>query len=44
MWQLILSAAVRIALWAASHPDEIKKVIDVIHAAKEAAKEKKAGV
>ena len=38
MWSKILRTAVRVALWAASHPDEVRKVIDAIQAAKDAAK------
>ncbi len=34
MWASILKIAVKVALYAANHPDEVKAVVDVVHAAK----------
>jgi hypothetical protein len=37
MWTLIGKYAIKIALYALQHPDSVKQVVDVVHAAKDAA-------
>lgn len=35
MWSTIVKIAVKLALLAAEHPDEVKAVVDAVHAAKQ---------
>lgn len=36
MWATIVKYAVKIALWAAEHPDQVKDMIDTVVSAKQA--------
>lgn len=34
MWQVIVKYAVKIAVWAAEHPDQVKAMVDTVVAVK----------
>jgi hypothetical protein len=34
MWQIILKYAVKVAMYAAGHPDQVKAVVDALAAAR----------
>lgn len=34
MWQTIVKYAVKVAVWAAEHPDQVKTAVDVVAKAK----------
>jgi hypothetical protein len=36
MWDTIAKYAVKLALWAVKHPDDVKKIVDTVHEAKKA--------
>lgn len=35
MWKTIAKYAIKLALYAVQHPDEVKKIVDTVHQAKE---------